>query len=48
MYEFENLTILVREDESQHAYNDIMASIRDIDVEDIIRESPAFNEEMEN
>ena len=48
MYEFDGMEILISEQHNtQHAYNDIMATIRGYDVDDILRESPAFNPEEE-
>jgi hypothetical protein len=48
MYRFDNLEILLTEQHNTRvAYNDIMSSIRDIDVDDIIRESPAFDEDTD-
>lgn len=44
--EFDNLVIRYNnKDNSRAVYNDIMQSIRGIDVDDILRESPAFCED---
>ena len=49
-YSFDNVTIRFHSnDNSRAVYNDIMSSIRDFNVDDIIRNSPAFDEmEEEN
>jgi hypothetical protein len=47
--EFDNLSIRYNDkDSSRFIFEDIMSSIRGIDVDDILRNSPAFYEEMEN
>lgn len=49
VYQFDGMEILVSEQyNSRAAYNDIMQEIRGWDVDDILRESPAFTEETEH
>lgn len=48
LFTFDGLTIRCDSREANAVYNDVMKSIRGYDVNDIIRESPAFTAETEH